>query len=84
MSLSNVIQLRPFLAESFRDRPAALYRGQSVQFPDPDLPNHKGEPIMNEGTIAGFPDDDTVLVVIKDEPGAARRLPRPSIAPATP
>lgn len=78
MSLSNVIRLRPVTVE--------LYRGQSVEFPDPDLPIRNGLQIMNEGTIAGFPEDDQeiVLVIIKGEPGAARRIPKLGVTPATP
>lgn len=74
MSISNVVRLRPVTAE--------LFRGQAVEFPDPDLPIHNGRQMMNEGTIFDFLNDDVVLVIIKDEPGAARRIPRLGVTPA--
>lgn len=74
MSLSNVVRLRPVSCE--------LFRGQAVEFPDPDLPIRHGQQMMNEGTIFGFEGDDVVLVVLQDEPGAVRRVPRLSVTPS--
>ncbi len=71
---SNIIPLRV--------RSAPLFRGQNVSCPDPDLPPRQGRPIITEGVIHGFDEErGEVLVILKGEPGAARRFSDHQLSP---
>ena len=65
-----------------RARTAPLFRGQSVSFPDPDLPLRHGRPVITEGVIHSFDEErGEVLVVLEGEPQAARRFNDHQLSP---